>query len=222
MSNKKQRKKYTRPPRNNTPFIIGGVIIAVFVVGLLVWFNSSLAATPAAPVVSAGKVRGQANAPVTVDIYADLQCPICARAEAELNQLAPKYIDTGKVKVVYHHFAFIGDESEWAAEAAECAGEQNQFWNNANYLFTHQAGENVGAFSRDNLKQIGAQLGLDSAAFNACVDSGKYASVVEQETNQGKNLGINSTPTFFINGTKYVGLMSTDQFATLFDSLLQK
>lgn len=135
-----------------------------------------------------------------------------------LQQLVPKYIDTGKAKVIYRNFIFIGTESEWAAQAAQCAGDQNKFWAYADSLFAHQAGENTGAFSRDNLKKIAAQVGLDASTFNACFDSGKYAAQVDQETSEGQQRGVQATPTFFINGQRYEGVLSFDQLASLIDA----
>lgn len=139
-----------------------------------------------------------------------------------LHQLAEKYLDTGKAKVVYMHFAFIGEESLWAAHAAECANAQNKFWLYANYLFTHQAGENKGAFSRDNLKQFANDTKLDTTAFNACFDGGKYMGLVQRDTALGRQRGVNATPTFFLNGQKIEGLLSAGQMTTLIDSLLPK
>ncbi len=135
-----------------------------------------------------------------------------------MQQLAPKYFDTGKAKLVYHHMAFIGQESQWAAEASECAGDQNKFWDYADYVLSHQAGENVGAFSKDNLKGFAQKVGLDMPKFNACFDSGQYTDRVKQETAQGESLGVHSTPTFFVNG-RSVGLPTVDQFGQLIDSL---
>jgi protein-disulfide isomerase len=127
-------------------------------------------------------------------------------------------MDAGKAKVVYHHMAFIGQESQWAGEAADCAGDQGKFWAYALYVLGHQAGENAGAFSKENLKGFAKPVGLDTNAFDACLDSGKYAAAVKQETMQGEQLGIPSTPTFFVNGRR-VGLPTTDQFAQIIDSL---
>ncbi len=136
-----------------------------------------------------------------------------------LQQLAPKYIDTGKAKVVYHHFAFIGQESQWAGEAADCAAEQGKFWPYALYILRHQAGENAGAFSRDNLKGFAKQVGLDTNAFNACFDSGKYTEAVKQETMEGQKRGIQGTPTFYVNGQVLTSLPTPDQFGQIIDSL---
>jgi protein-disulfide isomerase len=139
-----------------------------------------------------------------------------------LHQLAEQYMDKGKAKVVYMHFAFIGDESQWAAQASECANEQNQFWPYANYVFAHQTGENVGAFSRNNLKQFAVAVGLDATAFNACFDGGQYDTLVRRDTALGRQRGVNATPTFFINGKKTEGLLSAGQMAALIDALLPK
>lgn len=109
-------------------------------------------------------------------------------------------MDTGQVRFAFRHFAFIGDESRWAAEAAECASEQGHFWDYYDKLFEEQAGENVGAFSRDNLKRVAADLGLDAEQFNQCLDSGKYQDKVQQETTEGQRLGVRGTPTLFVNG----------------------
>ena len=131
-----------------------------------------------------------------VEDYADLQCPICAEAYQELHALAPKYIGTGKVQIAYHHYAFIGPESELAAQGAECANEQGKFWEWVGYLFTHQAGENQGHISADSLKQFAKLIsGLDTTKLDPCLDSGKYAAKVKSETSQAYALGVQATPT---------------------------
>ncbi len=136
-----------------------------------------------------------------------------------LHQIAPQYIDTGKAKVVYHNFAVIGDESIWAAEAADCAGDQNKFWDYSTYLLENQAGENQGAFTKDKLKQFAVKLNLDASLFNTCLDSDKYKTSVQQELNQGQSLGVRATPTFFVNGQKFEGMIPADQLTKLIDSL---
>lgn len=120
----------------------------------------------------------------------------------------------------YLNFAFLGDESQWSAEAAECAGDQNKFWDFHDYLFSHQNGENKGTFSKDNLKAFAADLGLDTDAFNTCLDTGKYTQLVKDQTSLGQQLGISSTPTFAINGQAIVGAQSFDTFKQKIDALL--
>ncbi len=135
-----------------------------------------------------------------------------------MQQLAPKYIPTGKAKFVYHNYAVIGQESQWAAQAALCAADQNKFWVYGITLFDHQGGENSGALAISNLKDFAAQLGLNTTTFNACLDSGKYAAQVNQELTAGEQRGVRATPTFFINGKMYEGVLSADQMSSLIDS----
>ncbi len=116
----------------------------------------------------------------------------------------------------------MGDESQWAGEAAECAGDQNKFWEFHDYLFSHQNGENKGAFSKDNLKGFAASMGLDTKAFNTCLDSGKYTQFVIDQTNIGRQIGVQSTPTFVINGQGVVGAQPFDTFKQTIDTLLNK
>jgi predicted DsbA family dithiol-disulfide isomerase len=88
-------------------------------------------------------------------------------------------------------------------------------------LFERQAGENQGAFSKDNLKGFAAEMGLDTAAFNECLDSGKYTSIVQQETATAQQIGVQSTPSFVVNGQPIIGAQPYEQFQQIFESILQ-
>ncbi len=112
---------------------------------------------------------------------------------------------TGRVRFVFRHFAFLGDESRWAAEASECADEQGRFWEYYDKLFKEQSGENVGVFSKENLIRFAADLDLNTAQFAPCLDSGKYAAQVQQESAQGRQEGVRGTPTLFVNGQRIEG-----------------
>lgn len=151
--------------------------------------------------VSLDKSTGEENAPVVVVEYGDFQCPACQQFfQTTVEQLKIEYVQTGKVRFVFRHFAFLGDESQWAAEASECANEQGRFWDYYDKLYVEQNGENVGVFSKDNLKQFAVDLGLDTAGFNQCLDSGRYAEKVKQETLEGQQSGVRGTPSVFVNG----------------------
>jgi protein-disulfide isomerase len=220
------QKRRASARRKGTKWIRTIAVVAIAIAIVLVVVSLTSAAKSPVTITTASSVLsecgsptcGQANAPVTIDIYADFQCPYCARADGVLQQLASQYIDTGKVKLVYHNFPIIGPESQTAAQAAECAGDQNKFWAYANYLFTHQNGENTGAFSPDALKGFAAQLGLNQSAFNSCLDSGKYSALVHQQAVEGQQRGVNVTPTFFINGQKFEGALPYNQMAAIIDA----
>ena len=116
--------------------------------------------------------------------------------------------------------AFLGEESGWAAEASECAAEQDAFWEYHDKLFTSQSGENQGAFNKDNLKGFAKDLGLDSAAFDECLDSGKYTQAVQESTQLAQSIGVRSTPAFLINGQPLLGAQPFESFQTIIDQFI--
>jgi protein-disulfide isomerase len=120
------------------------------------------------------------------------------------------YVKTGIVRYGYQHMAFLGPESKSAAEASECADEQGKFWEYHDKLFASQG--SAGAFSRENLKRFAADLKLDAAKFNACLDSGKYSAVVEKETASVQAAGVTSTPSFLLNGQPLSGAQPFETF----------
>ena len=199
-------------------------VVAVLAVAAVIWAGNSTTAgtstTGTAGITQSGHVRGQASASVTIDEYADFQCPACGQfARITEAQLLSSYVAKGQVKIVFHNFAFLGMESNWAAEAATCAGDQGRFFDYHDRLYASQAGENKGAFSRDNLKKLGNELGL-GPTFAACVDSGKYTQSVRDEAAAATAAGVSATPTFFIGGKKYTGALSFDQMKQIIDPLL--
>ncbi len=186
--------------------------------------NGKTAVLAALPQVSSSDfVLGDQNAPVTIIEYSDFQCPFCGKFFKETESvLREKYIKTGKVKFIYRSFAFLGQESLWAANAARCAGEQGKFWQYHDYLYSNQSGENQGAFSKDNLKSFATALGLDTEKFNACLDSEKYTDLIQKETKAGGEAGVQGTPANFINGTLYPGALPAATFTQIIDDELNK
>ena len=165
--------------------------------------------------------KGSPDAPVTILEFSDFQCPYCGRFFQSVEpQIDEQYIAKGKVRIGYIHFAFLGPESFAAAEASECAADQNAFWEYHDKLFNSQNGENRGAFSKDNLKQFAADLGLDTAIFNQCLDSGKYTEYVQSQVDMGQQIGVQSTPTFLVNGQAVVGAQPFETFQQAIESVL--
>jgi protein-disulfide isomerase len=122
---------------------------------------------------------------------------------------------------VYFHFPFLGEESYWAAEASECANDQNKFWEYHDVLFARQNGENQGAFAKDLLKQFAQTLQLDMEAFNACLDTGKYTKQVQQDAAFAQQLGVRSTPTFLVNGEPIMGAQPFETFREMIEAQLK-
>jgi protein-disulfide isomerase len=129
-------------------------------------------------------------------------------------------VGEGLVRFGYLHMAFLGPESQWAAEASECAADQDAFWDYHDLLYDRQAGENRGAFNKDNLKQFAAELELDTQVFNECLDSGKYASLVQTETALAQSLGVRGTPAFLVNGQPLVGAQPFEVFQQVIEAEL--
>ena len=185
------------------------LVVALLVVGVLFVANQHgqtavlIPPNTASPVALAdGKTLGASGAPVTIDLWADFQCPFCGSfSQATEPQLVSTYVSTGKAKLVFHDFAFVGQESLDAAVAATCAEQQGKFWPYHDYLYANQgATENEGAFSSARLLQIAAAVGLDQATFSTCTANSATLQTVNQEHQQGIGAGVTGTPTIFING----------------------
>ena len=132
------------------------------------------------------------------------------------------YIDSGKVNIVYKHSAFLGQESVWAAQAAECAADQGKFWEYHDLLFDKQNGENVGTFTKENLSSYAKGLGLDMAKFEPCLKNDETLQRVAADTNEGRQVGVTGTPTFFINGKPLVGAQPVQAFQSQIDAALRQ
>jgi protein-disulfide isomerase len=198
--------------------------LAVIAVVAIIFIANSQNAAPPSPTSSgirvAANVMGQSNAPVTIEEWADLQCPACRQfALGTERQLRTAYIATGKVQFVFHHLAFIGQESIWAGEAVECAGEQNRFWDLHDRLYAVQGGENSGTFSKANLEKIAGDIGF-GADFNVCLESDRYLQRVTDDTKAGQAKGVNATPTLFVNGRKLADV-SIDGVRAAIDPLIK-
>lgn len=165
---------------------------------------------------------GDKNAKITIVEFADFQCPFCRNfLENTLSEVKKDYIDKGKVKFYYRNFAFLGSESTWAAEASECANEQDKFWEFHDYLFAHQQGENLGTFSKDNLKKFATELGFDTQKFSGCLDSEKYKTNVEKDLAEGRQAGVSGTPATFVNGMLIGGAQPYSNFKAIIDEKLK-
>lgn len=153
-------------------------------------------------------VKGSADAPVTIIEFSDFECPFCTRFfEQTLPLIEKNYIETGKVNFVYRDFPLgFHPNAQKAAEAAECAGEQNKYWEMHDKLFEE------GDLDITSLKQYAQGIGLDTSAFNNCLDSGSMESEIQKDAQDGQAYGVSGTPTFFINGIKVVGAQPYSAF----------
>jgi protein-disulfide isomerase len=168
-------------------------------------------------------VLGRADAPVTLVDYSDYRCPHCGDfTNQTLPRLIDEYIRTGKMRLIHKDMAILGQQSEWAAMAAQCANEQGRFWEYHFFLFeqTHAADRPL-ELTKKKLKEFASLLGLDSQQFAQCLDQDRYAGKVQSEREEGKQLGVEGTPTFFLNGQKIVGNVPYEQLKQAIDQVLE-
>jgi protein-disulfide isomerase len=160
---------------------------------------------------------GSASAPVTLVEFSDFQCPFCQRVAPTLKQVQQAY--GNKVRIIWKDFPLtqIHPQAFKAGEAAHCAGDQGKFWDYHDKLFGNQS-----ALQLSDLKQYATDLGLDASAFAMCLDSSKYGERVRDGVSQGSMLGVNSTPTIYINGRLLSGAQPFEAFKALIDEELAK
>ena len=169
-------------------------------------------------VPSDGPRLGRADAKVTIDYWADYQCPFCAKFAREvIPQLASRIAD-GTVALVHRDYAFIGDESVAAAVAVRCGGNQGKYWEMHDAVYAAQAGENQGGFAPAKLDQIAASVGLDPAKFAACVADKAPLVAVLNDTAAAVRTGIASTPSIDVNGTRFLGVPDVAKFLAAIDA----
>ena len=161
--------------------------------------------------------QGKADAPVTVVEFSDFQCPFCLRVMPTLKELRTKYGD--KMRLVWKDFPLtqIHPQAFVAAQAGNCAREQGKFWEYHDKLFGNQS-----ALQPDSLKKYAADVGLDTAKFNQCLDSAKYEARVQDALGTGGHLGISSTPTVFVNGRMINGAQPIEVFQSVIDDELSR
>jgi protein-disulfide isomerase len=159
---------------------------------------------------------GPVGAPITIIEFSDYQCPFCGKWYDEVwSRLKTDY--AGKVRFVYRDFPLFSLHSEAgpAAEAAECAGDQNKYFEFHDLLFSNQ--NNLG---QATYEKYASQIGLDMTRFKECLTTGKYKPEISSDYEFASNLGVNSTPTFFVNGIPVVGAQPYEVFKQLIDKEL--
>lgn len=227
--------------------LYGVLLVAVFLVGYLLARVQSLEGQNGTTVVAgadqlapgetdpAAKVDvatgdlpplGDANAPVTIVEFTDMQCPFCRSFfTGAYPQIKQEYIDTGQVALYLRHYPLsFHAAAQKSGEALECANDQDVMWQLHDLMYEKQqeldpSGGTV-EYTTDDMKTWASELGIDMGAFNECLDSGKYAEKVTQDMADGTAAGVSGTPAFFINGTPVVGAQPYESFKALIDQEL--
>ena len=164
--------------------------------------------------------RGKLDAKVTVVEYADFQCPACRAYQPLVSELYREYGD--RVRFEYRHFPLnsIHQNAEEAAMAAEAAGEQGKFWEMTDMLFAEQAEWSPLGSPEEVFVEYAGKLGLDTARFSADLKSKDLLEKIRASAKEGTAAGINSTPSFFLNGSR-IQPKNYDEFKGAVEQALQ-
>lgn len=179
--------------------LFSGLILAtvlIIVIGVVAYSRPEPVLKKEELITSLSHIRGNKDAKNYLVEFSDYQCPACGAFKPIVDQIVEKYKD--KLLFAYRNFPLAQHEfAEKAAEVAEAAGEQGKYWEMHDYLFANQAN-----FS-DEVYQAGAKkIGLDMDKFNEALKSSKFKSLIQDDISFGVTHGVNSTPTFFLNGRK--------------------
>lgn len=161
--------------------------------------------------------KGAARARVTIVKFEDFHCPFCKKAQETIAQVLSKY--GNKLRLVHRDFPIdsIHPAARKAHEAARCANEQGKFWQYHDLLYA-----NAPKADPTDLNSYAKQAGLDVPAFEKCIASGKFRDAVQKDVEEGTGLGVNGTPTFFINGRLLAGAQPLESFASIIDDEISR
>lgn len=207
------RERRRKRQRQQRLYIVFGVIVAaVIIVGLLIIpdllpAGDIISITPNPRPMAQGRAAGDPNAPVTIEVYEDFQCPACKNFSEQISPLVKEtYVSTGQVYYVFRHYPFLDDnaprnESDQAANASMCAADENRFWDYHDMLFANWNGENRGSFNDRRLLAFAEALDLNMPAFNECFDNNFHKDEIDVDFEMGRQLGVTGTPSVLVNGT---------------------
>mgnify|MGYP000057619396 CR=1 FL=1 len=197
--------------------IVIGMVLLVVLSGVGASLFSSHSTNSAAKPVAASKADGYGimfnpSAPVRLDLWEDFQCPNCRNFEAVNNTYINSLIEAGKIKAVFHPMSFIGPESVMAANAAGCAADSGKFLAYHSSLYANQSKtENSGLWNAQVLTVLGIGAGINDKKFAGCVKDNKFAGWVSNIETDATKVGVNSTPTVFVDGN----LMPSENYLDL-------
>jgi len=190
--------------------IVGAALIVVaFVYPQFKSAGDIIIPTPIANFPQAdGLTLGDPNAPATIEIFEDFQCPACQYFSEQVEPVIIQYlVETGKARLVFHNYPFIdgngasnGGESDQSANASMCANEQGKFWEMKEILFANWNGENQGNLNNTRLKAMAEAINLNMDTFNSCFNDNKYKSDIQASFDLGQQYGVSGTPSAFVNG----------------------
>lgn len=215
---------------NSNILIIGAGLLAGLLVGVLLIRYKPFSKQPqerirelaqASPGQQPPRIRGSENAPVTLEEFADFQCPPCARFYPELKKIEAEY--GSRLRVVFRHYPLeIHKHARTAAQAAEAAALQGRFWEMHDRLYERQDEWTNAADVRAIFKRYAQELGLDAERFTKDMDSPEVTERIEQDEERGDSVEVDGTPSLFIQGREIPSSSRTDEgIRALIDAALK-
>ena len=190
------------------------IAIAIIAIGLILMIKEGKAPADnnevVSPINTADHFLGDAEAPVQMIVYSDFECPFCVKFAGTMKEIEDSFKD--KVAITFRHYPLSGHpEALKAAEASECAAEQDKFWEMHDKLFADNTARRM---SLDQFKIDAADLGLNQEQFNQCLSIGKYKDKINEQIAEAKKAGVTGTPTIFVNGYIYPGAYPFEDFTS--------
>ncbi len=209
--------------------IVGVVIVAVVAMNQLGdKFSGALndpgVSYPAS--IQDGEALGSTTAPMTLDVYADYQCPYCAQSVLSVEPiLVSQYVIPGKLRIVHHEVQWVGsganNESQAAMAGAYCAMQQGKYWPYSIWVYANQDGENQGGFRAARLAAIAEAAGVDISTWTPCLSDPATIQAVNAESADGLPKVSGGTPTFYLDGTlEGSGVKSAADWSAILDAEL--
>lgn len=245
MFNKEKKASFLENFSAKTTFIMGLIVgvLAICTIGFFVLLgkmdsgkdenkiqvnkNSNVNSAANVPAAAAGAanlkaitdkdhIRGEKDAPVVLVEFSDFQCPFCQKVHGTLKQLVEDY--NGQVAWVYKHLPLdsLHPYARLAAEASECAADQDKFWEYADELYAGQS-----SLSPEFLVTIAEKIGLNADRFEVCLNSDKFAQEVKEDEQEAISVGITGTPGIYVNDTLIKGAVPYENFKQVIDSILK-
>jgi protein-disulfide isomerase len=238
------------PPKKDRFLPISILVAAIMIAGALVFVavykgsgtgstgannpgNTTASTTTNGNVMTLGPrdaILGNASAKVTLIEYGDYQCPFCGQYFSQTEPLiVQNYVNTGKINMVFRNFAFLGPESTAAAEAAECAEDQNKLWAYHDALYSAKVADDAkggteddGFFTNALFLKLAQQIGgFNMTTFSSCITNDTDGNLVLTDKGNAAAFGVNSTPSFFIDGQAITGAQPYSVFQQALDQAVQ-
>jgi len=173
-------------------------------------------------------ILGDSNAPVTLVEFGDYQCHFCnVFFHTTEDKIVQKYVETGKVKIIFKDYNIIGPDSVNASYGAHCANEQGLFWEYHDILYSNWTGENNGWASSENLLKFATEINLDLDQWSDCMINGNNSQTILASNEDARALELTGTPSFFVIGpdgetTRLFGAQPFETFERIFETELKK